>query len=176
MFSAKPDHFFEETVKLPIFFQTIPVQPGYLIILTVRVIISKTGVTKLIPGKKHRRSAAAHQRHAGIFYHLEAQFLYLRIRCLTFCATVPATIIVTSICIVPTIIFVVLFVIGIKVPKRKTIVTGKKIDRRVIALILTGIEICRTCEPVCCCFGKPVIALQETPYIIPVLPVPFCPT
>ena len=42
-------YFFKETIKLPILCQTIPVQPGCLIILTVRIIISKTSVTKLIP-------------------------------------------------------------------------------------------------------------------------------
>lgn len=94
-----------------------PVQPRNLIILTIGIIISKTCVSKFVPGKKHRGSPAAHQRYTGIFHHFKTKSANLRIFRFSLRSAVPAPIIIMSVRIVPPIVFIVFSIIGIEVPE-----------------------------------------------------------
>ena len=115
--SPKPDHFLKKKVQLFVGIQPFPVQPGNLIILTIGIIISKTCVSKFVPGKKHRGSPAAHQRYTGIFHHFKTKSANLRIFRFSLRSAVPAPIIIMSVRIVPPIVFIVFSIIGIEVPE-----------------------------------------------------------
>ena len=141
MFPPEPDHFPEKPVKFLVGFQPLPVQPGNLIILTIRIIISKTGVPEFISCQKHGRSPAAHQSHTGVFHHLKTKGADIRILRFPFHSAVPAPVVVISIRIIPAVGLVMFPVIRIKIPERKTVMAGEEIDGRIIAFILTGIEI-----------------------------------
>lgn len=175
MFSSEPDHFSEKLIKLLVHIQPCPVQPGDLIILTIGIIVAKTGVSKFISRKKHGCPTAAHQSHAGIFHHSETEFTDLRIHGLSFHSTVPASVIICSIRIVPSIGFIMLSIIRIQIPERKAIMTGEEINGRIISFILTGIQVQGTGKSVCCCLDKPVVTFQKASHVIPVFPIPLCP-
>ena len=69
MLMAVSNHKFKKLKQLFIFLKISPVQPGNLIVLTIRIIVSKLGISKLISRQKHGCSSAAHQNSAGIANH-----------------------------------------------------------------------------------------------------------
>src|SRR5699024_2835122 len=103
MLPAQSDHKPEEFQKFPVFLRIFPVQPGDFIILAVGVVVSILSVSKFIPGKKHWCPSAAHENRAGVLYHPEPQCTYFRIVGLSLFPTVPASVVITSVGIVPSV-------------------------------------------------------------------------
>ena len=136
MILAVADHKFEEFEQIAVFFKQIPVQPGNFIVLAISVVVSGLRITEFIPGQKHWRSSAAHEYCAGIADHSETKGKDIRIRSIPFHSTVPAPVVVGTIRIIPAVCFIVLFIIGIKIIKGKTIVAGKEINTGIVAGIV----------------------------------------
>ena len=126
----------EKFKQIFVFFQKSPVQPGNFVILTVTVVISVLGISEFVTGKEHRCSAAAQKHCAGVSYHAVSKLQNLGIVCLTLCAAVPASVVVCSVCIVPAVIFIMLFVIRIKIIQSKAVVAGQKVDTGIIACVI----------------------------------------
>ena len=100
---------------LPILFQTVPVQPGDDIILTVGIVISELRIAELVPGVEHRRPSAAHQRCKSVFHHTPPQLLYLRVIRRACRSAVPAIAVVVPVRVVPAVLLIMLYIIRIQI-------------------------------------------------------------
>ena len=60
IFLAEINHIPEEIMDFFVFFQSVPIQPGCNIVLTVGIVITKLCITEFITRKKHCRATAAH--------------------------------------------------------------------------------------------------------------------
>ena len=182
MLFTECNHKFEKFKQISILFQHSPVKPGSNIVLTVAVVVAKFCIAEFISGKEHRRSAAAHQYSTGVADHTAAKCEHFRIIRVTFHATVPASVVVSTIGVVPAICLVVLFIIGIKIIKRKSVMAGKEIDTGIITGIITvimiiksSIEISGSGNTPCGIPCIPALTLQKTSKGISVTAIPFCP-
>ena len=129
MFFPESDHVLVEPEKIPVETHIIPVQPGYVVVLTVTIVIPVLGVSEFVTGQDHRRAAAAHQDRDGIAHHLEAKVLDHGIVCRTLHPAVPAAVVIGTVCIVPAVCLIVLMIVGEKVVEGKAVMAGDKIDR-----------------------------------------------
>ena len=129
MLSSELDHMSVKIKEILVLLEKSPIQPGYFIILTVSVIVAKLCIAELIPSVDHWSSSAAHKNSYGISHHAISKFIYLRIVSFALDATVPTSVVVCSIRIVPAVVFVVLVVVGVKIIERKSVMTGKEIYR-----------------------------------------------
>ena len=105
------NHMTHEIMDFLEFLKPAPVEPGNDIVLTIRVVVSKLGVTELIARKKHRRATAAQKCCKCIFYKAPSKSVYIWIVCLALCATVPAMSVVVSVCVIPAVFLIVLFIV-----------------------------------------------------------------
>ncbi len=138
------DHKFEQLKQIPVLFKHTPVQPGDLIVLTISVIVSILCVSELIARQKHGRAPAAQKNDTGISYHAVSKSQHLGIICLSFCAAVPAAVVVRSVRVVPAIYFIVLIVVRIQIIERKTVMTGQEINARIVPGIIPFIVMLKT--------------------------------
>ena len=182
MLFTECNHKFEKFKQIFILFQHSPVKPGSNIILTVAVVVAEFCIAEFISGKEHRCSAAAHQYSTGVADHAPAKCEHFRIIRVTFHTTVPAPVVVSTIGVVPAICLVVLFIIGIKIIKRKSVMAGKEIDTGIITGIITvimiiksSIEISGSGNTPCGIPRMPAVTLQKTSKGISVTAIPFCP-
>ena len=113
MLLPEMDHKLEKPEYVPVLIQQAPIQPGHLIVMAVRIVVAKLGISKFISCQKHGYPPAAHQDRAGIAYHPPAQGIYRLILGLPFRPAVPAVIVIASIRVVPSVALIVLFIIGI---------------------------------------------------------------
>ena len=168
-------HIFAEFEVRSVFLQIFPVQPRNLIVLTVGIVIAELGIQKLIAGKEHRRSAAAHQHGKGIHCQPPAQRENPFICRIPFRTAVPAAIIVTSIRIAPAVGLIMLFVVGIQIPKSKAVMTGQEIHGRIVPSPFRIIDILGTGNSARSNLPHAKIPFQEIAHIIPISAIPFRP-
>ena len=141
MFFAESNHVPEEFKQVRIFVQQIPVQPGDLIILAVRIIITITSVAEFIAGEEHRGSTAAHEYGAGIFDHPEAQRENFPVVCIAFRTAVPAVVVVISVSIIPAVCLIMFLIIAVQVIEGKSVVTGQEVDGGIAAPVNRIVQI-----------------------------------
>ena len=182
MFLSISNHKLKKFKQILILIQKTPVQPGNLIILTISIVIAKLGIAKFVTRQKHRRSPAAHQYGTGIADHPESQIQHFRIIGLSFRPAVPASVIIGSIGIIPSIGFVMFCIIRIQIIQGKSIMTGQKIDTGIVSCVMSIIFIIKISIQISGSRntprgipGFPEIPLQETSDRIPVSSIPFCP-
>ena len=180
---AECDHKFEEFKEIAVFVKHAPVEPGDPAVLTVAVVVSVFGISKFIAGEEHRCSAAAHQDGTGIADHAVAKCENFRIISFTFGTTVPASVVVCTVCIVPSICFIVLIVVSIKIIKRKSVMAGEEVDAGIITCIIalvisieTAIKVTGAGNTPGCIPRLPAVALEEASQRITVSSVPLCPS
>ena len=113
MFLPEMYHGLEKPEYILVLLQKPPIQPGHLIIVAIRIIVSKLRIAKLIPCQKHGDSPAAHQDCTGIAYHAPPQCIDRLILCLPFRPAVPAVVVIAAVCIIPSIAFIVLYIVRI---------------------------------------------------------------
>ena len=73
VFMAVCDHKPEKFEQFPVFFQKAPVQPGDLVVLTVRIVVALLRIAEFVSGQEHGGAAAAHEYGTGVAYHPEAE-------------------------------------------------------------------------------------------------------
>ena len=129
MLPAEADHIFTELIVLLVLLPVSPVQPGNLVILTVGIVIAKLGIQEFIPRNEHGRSTAAHQASKGILCKLVRELQHIFIFGIALYATVPASVVIGPVRIVPAVILIMLLIIGIEITKGKTVMAGDKINR-----------------------------------------------
>ena len=79
MMSSEMYHVSVEIKEVLIFVKISPVEPRYLIILTVGIVIPELSVRKLVTCENHGRASAAHDYRDGISHQAESQIKYLGI-------------------------------------------------------------------------------------------------
>ena len=172
---ANPDHVPGEPVLILIALQILPVEPADLIVLTVAVIVAALGIQKFIPCQEHGRAPAGHQDRHGIAAEPSAEPIDLRIIGGTFRAAVPAAVVVAAVCIIPAVAFIMLVVVGIQIPKSKSVMAVEEIDGSVLLPYIIRVDVRGSGHPVAGRVGQVQIAPQVIPHIVPVAPVPFRP-
>ena len=105
------NHMTHEIMDFLEFLKPAPVEPRNDIVLTIRIVVSKLGVTELIARKKHRRAATAQKCCKCILYKAPSKSVYIRVVCLALCATVPTMSVVVSVCVIPAVFLIVLFIV-----------------------------------------------------------------
>ena len=176
MIFAEMDHILEKKEDILVFFKKGPVEPGDLIVLTVRIVVAELSITKFISCKKHRGSPAAHQYSAGILDHLHAKGEDIGVICISFSAAVPAAVVVGAVCIIPSVCLIMFFIVSVKIIQCKAIMAGEEIDRcvgasdfRIVNIRGTG-NSAKSCR---CVFN---LSFQEISHIVPVTSVPLTPS
>ena len=153
-----------------------PVKPGYLVILTITIVIAKLGIAEFISGQEHWDSPAHHKNRKCILNHSMSQVIDLYIISLALITTVPAVIIIGSVSIIPAVSLIVFIIISIQIMKREAVMTGNKVNGSQVASGLRIINIRRTYDPVGGSLFHIGIALKEGSDIIPVSAVPLNPS
>ena len=139
MLFAESDHKLEKLEKVAVFVQITPVEPGDLVILTIPVIVSVLGIAELISGEEHRCSPAAHEHRAGIADHAVTENQHFLIIGFSLHTTVPASVVVAAVRVVPAIALIVLRIIRIQIVQSKSVVAGQKVHAGVVAGIISFI-------------------------------------
>ena len=138
MFVPESDHVPEEFKEVFVFPEKVPVQPGDLVVLAVRIVVAVARVPEFIAGEEHGRPPAAHEHGAGVLDHAEAQRQDIRIVRFALCAAVPAVVVIEAVGIVPAVGLVVLYVIAVQVVQGEPVVAGQEIDGRIAAPVDRG--------------------------------------
>ena len=99
-----------KSYKLLIFFRKVPVYPGNLVVLTVRIVVSVLRAAEFITGNHHRNALRKHQAQDIILYFLKTELFYLRINRNSLKTVVVAVIVICSVTVVFTVFVVVLSV------------------------------------------------------------------
>ena len=180
---AECDHEFEEFKEITVFVKHAPVEPGDPAVLTVAVVVSVFGISKFIAGEEHRRSTAAHQDCTGVADHAVAECENFRIIGFALGTAVPASVIIGTVRIVPSVCLIVLIIVSIEVIKCKSVMTGKEIDAGivtgVIALVIsieTTIKVTGTGNAPGGIPRLPAVAFKEASQRVTVTAVPFSPS
>src|SRR5581483_12234922 len=105
-----------------------PVEPGYFVILTVRVVVASLGPSRFIARQKHRHSLRQEQRSQEVSHLPRAQRVDARIVGWSFSAAVPRTVVVLAVPVLLAVRLVVLLVVGDQVSQRESVVAGDKVD------------------------------------------------
>src|SRR5262245_30031687 len=128
----------EVTPRLPLLSQ-LPVKPGQLVILAIRIVIALLTMAEIIASEEHRHPLRQQQGGHEVAHLLPTQGLNDRIISGAFNATVPAIVVIGPILVILAIRFIVFVVITDQVVEREAVVAGNKIDARIghtpIALI-----------------------------------------
>src|SRR5690242_17532047 len=106
----------------------MPVEPTRLVILAVGVVVATLAASHLIAHNKHGHAAGQHQGCEKVFHLPVAKPLYCGIVGWTFKAAVPASVLVTSVSVVLTILLVVLVVVGDHIVQCEAVVARNEID------------------------------------------------
>ena len=136
VFMAVGNHKLEKFKKLTVVFKLVPVKPGDFIVLAIGIVVAVLGIGKFIPCQEHRCPPAAHQNSTGVAYHAETQFQYNGVFGIALNAAVPAPVVICTVGIVPSIILIMLFVVGIEVIESEPVMAGKKINTGIISCII----------------------------------------
>ena len=89
-----------------------PIQPGDLVVLTVRIIVPQLGIAELVSHEDHGGGGCQQKKGISISDLFETQFLDLSIIHRTFLAAVPAEVEIVSVPIVLTVRLIVLLTVG----------------------------------------------------------------
>lgn len=118
----------EEFIHISVCLKPAPVNPGYLVVLAVGIVIPILGVAEFIPCIEHRRPSAAHEDCAGILDQTHSQRIDLRVICLSLFPAVPAPVVIGTVPVFPSVGLIVFPVIGIQVIECKAVMTSQEIN------------------------------------------------
>ena len=141
MLFTKRNRTFYKFKQFPILLHTLPVNPSYLVVLAIRIIISVLGISYLISTINQRHSLAEQHHKKRISYLTFSHLTDLQLSAWPFHATVPGIIITAAILIILLIGFIMSVIIGYHIIQGKAILTGHVVDNSVISRISS--------EPIC---------------------------
>src|SRR3954447_18307317 len=117
----------KKTKQVSVRLGQIPIHPGVLVVVTVRVIVAFLGAPDFVSHQYHRNALAHHQNRGCILHLSNTQLVHGRIGAFTFPSTVPTIVVVPSVVVVLAVSFVVLAVIRNKISECKSIVTSNEV-------------------------------------------------
>ncbi len=176
MLPPQGDHEAGETIEILVLLQHLPVEPTYLVVLAIRVIIPLLGAGHLVPAQQHR-SSPRHQEQGDHVLHLPVtKAPYLGIVRGALDAIVRTVILVRAIPVPLPVGLVMLLVIGHQVGQGEPIVTRHIVDAAlgaIAGLVAKDVETTRHAP------GKiphhPPIPPHKAPHVVAKAPVPLCP-
>src|ERR1035438_8924698 len=125
---AALDQQLHEPEDIRMFAQQVPVEPTRVVVLAVGVVVAALATPHLIAHDEHGHTTGQHQRGEEVLYLSVAKPLDYGIVRRTFNAAVPAPVLLTSVPVVLTILFVVLVVIRDDIVERKSVVARNEVD------------------------------------------------
>src|SRR6186997_1418569 len=99
-------------MDIGMFCEKRPVEPTGLIILTIRVVVSKLRSPHFVTHEKHGHTSRKHRYSQKVFYLPVSEFFYICIISRTLNTAVPTSIVVRSVAIIFAVCLVVLVIIG----------------------------------------------------------------
>src|ERR1700758_4414118 len=132
---AQGDHPLEKAEQVAVLLKPIPVEPGHLVILVVRVVVAVLSVEELVAGTEHRGTVGQHQQTTKVFHLPAAQrqdvFQHAVVALPT---AVPAQVVVCAVQVAVSIYLIVLVVISNQIVKAKPIMGGNKVNALIWAI------------------------------------------
>ena len=108
----------------------IPVEPGDVVVLAVRVVVAALRVVEFVAGEHHRRAEREHQRAEHVHARAFAQQCHMRVVARPLDAEVRAVVGVRAVVVVFAVRLVVLRRVLREVGERETVVRRHEVDRR----------------------------------------------
>src|SRR4051794_1917637 len=109
-------------------FLQLPVDPAYLVVLTVSIVVAALCTAEFVAGKHHRRALRKEQRGQHVAYLPLAQVVDCRIIGRPFESAVPRTIIGTAVVVILAVRFVVFLVVSNKIVQCEAVVSRDEVD------------------------------------------------
>src|SRR5262249_16233763 len=141
----KPDEPPDELEQLVVLIE--PVDPGYLVVLAVRVVVPTLGASELVPMTNHRNALGEKQRRKKIPDLPLPQLVHRRIVGRSLDPAVPTQVVVLAVAVVLEIRLVVLVVVAHQIRHREAVVRGHEIDARVRLAPAARVQIVAAGEP-----------------------------
>src|SRR5262249_39985398 len=126
---AQGDHPLEKAEQVAVLLKPIPVDPGHLVILVVRIVVAVLSVEELVAGTEHRGTVGQHQQTTKVFHLPTAQRQDVFQQAVVALPTaVPAQVVVCAVLVAVSIYLIVLVVISNQIVKAKPIMGGNKVN------------------------------------------------
>jgi len=176
---AERDHALEEAENVAVLGKQVPIEPGSLIILVPRVVVTVLGVHELVARTEHRSPVRDHQDREEVFDLLFSQLHNLRWHALiALPSTVPAQVVVGTIVVIMAVGEVVLVVVRDQIIKAKPVVRSNIVDalRRVVGVIeVVRKQVAATIEPSHEVAHLACVSFDESANVVAELAVPLAP-
>ena len=151
-----------------------PIDPGDLVVLTVRVVVALLGMTELGASREHGRALGETERRQQRAHHPGARRVHFRPIGLTVDTEVVAILVGVAVAVALAVGLVAFVCVGDEVPQREPVVGDDIIDR-VDRFPITLHDIGRTTKPQRQCATRALTTQPPTPQIVAETIVPFTP-
>ena len=121
-------HLLEIAEDVGVLLLVVPVEPCYLVVLTIGVVVALLRIAHLVARQYHRYALANHEHSKGVLHLPMAQGVDFGVIALAFAATVPAVILVLAVAVFLAVGLVVLFVVRHEIHERKAVVSRDEVD------------------------------------------------
>src|SRR5436190_3058616 len=125
----------------------LPVVPGELVVLAVRIVVAALRAADLVAAQQHRHALREKERRQEITLLPSADRDDLRIGRRTFGAGIPGAVVVRAVVVVLAVGFVVFLVVRHEIAQREAVVRRDEVDARVRLASVVGVEIGAAGEP-----------------------------
>ena len=174
--TTEMDDLLEIAEDVGILLQIAPIEPRYLVVLAIGVVVALLGITHLIARQHHGDALADHQHGDGILHLTVAQADDGSIVGFALATTIPAVVMVFAVSVVLAIGLVMFFVIRDEVHERKAVVSRDEVDTGLDATPLRSVEVGRTDDALLDVAQHLFVALQEAADAVAILSVPLSPS
>ena len=173
--AAETDDVLEVAEDVGVPLQVVPVEPCYLVVLAVGVVVALLRVPHLVAREHHRYSLAHHEHGDGVLHLPVSQLVDVRVVGRALAAAVPAVVVVLAVAVVLAVGFVVLAVVRHEVHHGESVVRGDEVDAGLDAASLRRVEVGRADDALLDVGEHPFVALQEPAHAVAELSVPLGP-
>src|SRR5262245_16198069 len=164
-----------ELQERPLFGVEVPIDPGQLVVLAVRVVVPVLRTTELVAVADHRYALREQECRQKVPNLTRAQRDDRRIARWSFGAAVPAQVVAFAVAVVLEVGVVVLLVVADQVLQCEPVVRSDEVDARVRTAAAPLIQVIAARDPGCWLGDNAGVAAPEAANRVAVLTVPFGP-
>src|SRR5690349_7642645 len=162
-------------MEVPMPVEEAPVEPAYLVILAIGIIVAPLSATHFVAHLEHRRTNRREQDYNEVFYLAASQPLDLGILSWTFDPTVPGEVVVRPVRVAFAVRLVVLGAVRDQIAQREAVMTGHKVDALLRLPFLVPEHIWAAKRSLRQQPYRPAVAFDKAADIVAKPPVPLLP-
>jgi len=170
---CQPGHEVDQALALAL---QLPVQPAYLVVLAVSVVVAALGAAELVACQQHRRAAGQQQGRQHVLELPGAERVDLGVVGRAFRAAVPAFVVAVAVVVVLAVRLVVLLVVGGPIVQSEAVMRRQEVDGRPGRPATTVEEVAAAGEPDRHVRDLAGVPLPVCPHGVAVTVVPLRPT